>query len=888
MSNIKNNIRTTCPYCGVGCGVIVSQTKAGEVQVNGDPLHPANFGRLCTKGRLLNETLSDETRIGNVYVNGEPTSWSKSVAYVASKMQQTIDTFGADSIALYVSGQLLTEDYYVANKFAKGFLGTSNIDTNSRLCMSSPVVAHKKAFGSDCVPVSYSDLESADLIILVGSNLAWCHPVLHQRIRAAKEARPDRQVVVIDPRRTASCELADFHLPIKSGTDLLLFNGLLSYLYDQGHATKDFFNPHGLAKTLKAAKDDFKNIDDLATQTGIEPSVLMTFFQLFANQEKVVTIYSQGINQSEKAVDQCSAIINCHLLTNRIGRPGMGPFSITGQPNAMGGREVGAMATSLAAHLDFGDEKAHRLVSDFWQTNKLPNKNGTTAVDIFDQIEKGKIKAIWIMATNPAVTLPNSYKIKDALDKCPLVIVSESFTTSETIKYANVVFPAQPWGEKSGTVTNAERRISRQRAFREPYESAKPDWWIICQVAKAMGFAKSFDYQSTSEIFQEHAALSCKAAAISKSFNLSAVSALNSEQYDNLSPFQWPQKKTSTIELQNVRLFQNGNFHTKDGRPVMVPVSFASNGGYRLTDNLFVLNSGRTRDQWHTMTRSGMSENLNLHSLEPLVILNPADAERELVKNKQIIRLTNEHGELILRASISEQVPQGHLFVSMHWSNANSHFISVNQLVGDSRDPQSKQPAFKQASANIAPADIVSEAVLLCRYPLNLDEFSYWTVQKVKQGYLYFVACKSTTEYLHMRLSEILGKNQRLETGLQVFNAQDADASRFSVLTLQGRNVQWYLQTYKPLTAININCLPQALEQNVMPGTLNGIMSDQPLRQLAQPSPICLCMKITRESIESAIDVNSTNPLAAVCESTGAGKACGSCLGDIEMVINGR
>lgn len=413
-----NPTKTTCPYCGVGCGVMISKSADGEVSLSGDKNHPANQGLLCTKGQSLLSTLNTDTRIATPLVNQQKSSWRTAVDLAASKFKACIDEFGKESVAFYVSGQLLTEDYYVANKLMKGFIGSANIDTNSRLCMASPVIAHKKAFGSDTVPVNYSDLDKADLILLVGSNLAWCHPVLFQRIKQAKQKNANLKVVVVDPRETASCEIADLHLAINTGTDLVLFNRLLVYLYENNVDSCQDANVNHIYEAYSAAKLDLDNYSDIHTELGISELQLETFLNWFASNQKVVTIFSQGVNQSSSGVDNCSSIINCHLLTGKIGKPGAGPFSITGQPNAMGGREVGAMASSLASHLDFNQE-SFNLLEGFWQSKNIARQPGLKAVDMFEQILQGKIKAIWIMATNPVATLPNSEKIKKALKLCP-------------------------------------------------------------------------------------------------------------------------------------------------------------------------------------------------------------------------------------------------------------------------------------------------------------------------------------------------------------------------------------------------------------------------------------------------------------------------------------
>src|SRR5688572_24682672 len=401
--------RTTCPYCGVGCGVLANQADDAELTVAGDPEHPANLGRLCSKGSALGETLGLDGRLLHPIIRGERASWDAALDAVAQGFRRIIDRDGPGAVAMYVSGQLLTEDYYVANKLMKGYIGTANIDTNSRLCMSSAVAGHKRAFGEDLVPVCYDDLALADLIVLVGSNTAWCHPILFQRIEAARQDRPDMKIVVIDPRRTATCELADLHLPVRAGADVWLFNGLLAFLHQHGVVATEFIarSTSGVDRALQVAHDTAGDLRGVATACGMDERALAEFYRLFARTEKTLTIFSQGVNQSSAGTDKVNSIINCHLLTGRIGRPGMGPFSVTGQPNAMGGREVGGLANQLAAHMAIENESQRAIVADFWNAPRIADRPGLKAVDLFRAVGDGRIKALWIMATNPVDSMPD-------------------------------------------------------------------------------------------------------------------------------------------------------------------------------------------------------------------------------------------------------------------------------------------------------------------------------------------------------------------------------------------------------------------------------------------------------------------------------------------------
>lgn len=518
---INKQVRTTCPYCGVGCGVIATVNEDGAVSVAGDPDHPSNYGRLCSKGAALAETIDLDGRILYPQIAGREASWDEALDHVAQKFSHAIAEHGPDCVAFYVSGQLLTEDYYVANKLMKGCIGSANIDTNSRLCMSSSVAGHRRAFGSDTVPAVYEDLELADLVILAGSNLAWCHPVLYQRLVAAKANRPNMKVVVIDPRRTITADIADLHLALRPDSDVALFLGLFSHLVSCGAIDQNYIAAYtsGFSEAFAAST---MPLAEVLERTGIADRQLRQFYRLFAATEKVVTCYSQGINQSSSGTDKVNAILNCHLATGRIGRPGMGPFSLTGQPNAMGGREVGGLANMLAAHMEIENPEDRDRVQRFWGSPVVAAKPGLKAVELFQAVADGRIKALWIMGTNPVVSMPDADAVKFALQKCSFVAVSDMVKETDTTRHADVLLPSLGWGEKTGTVTNSERRISRQRAFLDTPGVARADWWQLCEVGIRMGFGDLLSYGSPVEIFCEHASLSAFENAGTRDFDIGA------------------------------------------------------------------------------------------------------------------------------------------------------------------------------------------------------------------------------------------------------------------------------------------------------------------------------------------------------------------------------
>ena len=504
MTMIDPNLRatrTTCPYCGVGCGVLATPDGAGGAAIAGDPEHPANFGRLCSKGSALGETLALQTRLLHPMIRCskgtlERVAWTDALDHVAHRFQHIVARDGPDAVAFYLSGQLLTEDYYVANKLMKGFIGSANVDTNSRLCMASSVAGHRRAFGADTVPGVYEDLDEADLLVFVGSNAAWCHPVLFQRMMANKQKRGAR-FVVIDPRRTDTAGDDDLFLGLRPGTDTALFSGLLVYLADNGALDRDYIAKHtsGFDEALARARSMAGSVAATALATGLSESDVAAFFQMFRSTERVVTLYSQGVNQSAQGTDKVNAILNCHLATGRIGKPGASPFSLTGQPNAMGGREVGGLANQLAAHMGFTPPDIDR-VRRFWKAPRIATHEGLKAVQMFEAIARGEIKALWVMGTNPAVSLPDADAVRAALKKLELFVVSENVSSNDTVNAgAHVLLPAQAWGEKSGTVTNSERRISRQRAFLPPPGETKPDWWIVSEVAKRPRLRRRFRFQ---------------------------------------------------------------------------------------------------------------------------------------------------------------------------------------------------------------------------------------------------------------------------------------------------------------------------------------------------------------------------------------------------------
>lgn len=854
-----STIRTTCPYCGVGCGVVASPDGRGGAEMAGDVEHPANRGRLCSKGAALGETLSLEDRLLFPEVDGRRVSWETALDTVADGFRDAIAKHGPDSVAFYVSGQLLTEDYYAANKLIKGFLGTANIDTNSRLCMASSVAGHKRAFGSDTVPGLYEDFELADLVVLVGSNLAWCHPVLFQRLEAAKRARPSMKVVVIDPRRTETCDIADLHLALAPGSDVALFNALLARL-----PAAEFVARHtsGVEAALDAAR-----ASDL-TVCGLPPADVTTFFDWFARTEKTVTLYSQGVNQSSAGVDKVNAIINCHLMTGRIGRPGMGPFSITGQPNAMGGREVGALANTLAAHMDFAAADVDR-VGRFWNAPRMATKPGLKAVDLFEAVGRGEIKAIWIMATNPVASLPNADAVRAALKKCPLSVVSEPMRASDTVDACRVRLPALAWGEKDGTVTSSERCISRQRPFLSPPGEARQDWWIVSEVARRLGFGAAFAWKGVADIFREHAALSCFENGGARDFDIGAWARIDNEAYEKLTPFVWGASPDG-------RFFADGGFFHADRRARFLPTVARAPAHAPDAAHPLRLNTGRLRDQWHTMTRTGKSSRLAGHRPEPTLDLHRLDAEERGLGEGDIAELASEWGRATLRVHLSDAARAGEAFAPMHWTAQTSRASRVNAVVNPAVDPISGQPELKHTPVQTSRLHMHWHGTILARRPVMLPDVSYWARIKGTGFHAYMLAGDQPIAAAQRALSAAVRATNPGPwlTGDSGVGAVIGDGRLEAVLALSESRDDTMRDRLAPFMAIDRLNVEQ---RNAL--LHGGEGADR-------GGEICACFGVSCAAVETSI-AGGAQSLDAIGAVTRAGTNCGSCRTEIRALLRG-
>ena len=881
MSNAP--VRTTCPYCGVGCGLLVTPGADGtSAQVTGDPDHPANGGRLCSKGAALGDTLATDGRLLQPRIGDQPVSWDQALARVAQGFKQVIDRHGPDAVAFYVSGQLLTEDYYVANKLMKGFIGGANIDTNSRLCMASSVAGYKRAFGADTVPCDYTDLEQAQLILLVGANTAWCHPVLYQRLKQAKKDHPQRKIVVIDPRRTATCEIADLHLALAPGTDTLLFNGLLNWLKREDAVDWDFLEQHteGFAAAFKAARTSAGSVPVVAAGCGLPESQVAELYRLFTSTEHVLTLYSQGVNQWSCGTDKVNAIINCHLASGRIGRPGMGPFSITGQPNAMGGREVGGLANQLAAHMDFAPDDVDR-VGRFWGAARMATAPGLKAVDLLEAVGAGRIKAIWIMATNPAVSMPDADRVRVALQACEFVVCSEMFADTDTARTADVLLPAAGWGEKDGTVTNSERRISRQRAFLAPPGEVRPDWWIITQVARRLGFAHAFAYQSAADVFREHAALSAFENHGRRDFDIGQLASLSDADYAALPPTQWPCPATPAAGRQPPRIFADARFYTPSGKARLVAVTPRPPATAPDDDYPLALNSGRIRDQWHTMTRTGLAPRLASHISEPFVQVHPVDATAQGLAHGALAELVSRWGRMLARVQVDADQRPGSVFVPMHWSDALARLARADALVSPALDPISGQPELKHTPVRVRPFRAAWYGFVLSRERIALEDARYCVAVRAEQ---------------HWRL-EIAGSapmpdwaawaRWHLGTDGDWLDFVDPTHGRYRGARLLHGRLQACVFIAPTPSLPRSGWLADLFGQSQLDAAARaGLLAGRPPRGQADAGEtICACFNVGQNTLIEAIRSAGLDTAEALGAALQAGTNCGSCIPELNRLL---
>lgn len=703
----RQTTASTCCYCGVGCGVLIEHDDERILGVSGDPAHPANFGKLCSKGSTLHLTgdlaaraLYPELRLGKGLARAR-TDWDSALDHAASVFAETIAEHGPDSVAFYISGQLLTEDYYAFNKLARALVGTNNIDSNSRLCMSSAVVGYKRSLGADAPPCSYEDLELSDCVMIVGSNMAYAHPILFRRLEEAKSRRPQMKIIVIDPRRTDTCDLADLHLAILPGTDVALFHGILHLLLWEDWVDRDFIKAHteGLADLKNLVRDYTPTM--VAQLCGISVEQLQQCAEWVGTSPSFLSLWCMGLNQSTAGSAKNSALINLHLATGQIGRPGAGPFSLTGQPNAMGGRETGSLSNLLPGHREAANPEHRVEVAHYWGVEQLPATVGLSAIELFEQVRSGKIKALWIACTNPAQSMPDQTAVREALQACPFVVLQEAFRTTETAAFADLLLPAASWGEKEGSVTNSERRISHVRRAIDAPGEARPDWAITVDFAQRLekhlrpGQPSLFAFESPAQLFDEY-----KQLTRGRDLDLSGIS---HALIDQLGPQQWPFPDGATVGT--ARLYVDGTFPTDSGRARFVADPYRAAKELRDARYPLTLNTGRLRDQWHGMSRTGTAAQLFGHVNEAVLSLHPDELQRHRLQAGDLVSLKSRRGSVIVAVDSDDSVRPGQAFLPMHWGD---RFLKggVNTLTQPAFDPLSKQPELKHSGVRLEPVNL--------------------------------------------------------------------------------------------------------------------------------------------------------------------------------------
>ncbi|MES2832641.1 MAG: molybdopterin-dependent oxidoreductase [Pseudomonadota bacterium] len=917
MNEVKE-VRATCCYCGVGCGVLI-QTTNGEVSgVRGDPDHPANFGRLCTKGSTLHLTatpalrqqaraLVPEMRTDRSSPRSQ-TSWNTSLDFLAKKFADTIQTHGPNSVAFYISGQLLTEDYYVFNKLAKGLIGTNNIDTNSRLCMSSAVAGYKQTLGADAPPACYEDIDHAQLIFIVGSNTAYAHPVLYRRIEDARKRNPQLKVIVADPRRTDTAREADLFLPILPGTDVALFNGMLHICLWEDLIDVEFVTQHtsGFAELKRIVREYTPAF--VANLCGIAEVDLITAARWFGQSPAALSLYCQGLNQSSCGTAKNAALINLHLATHQIGKPGAGPFSLTGQPNAMGGREVGGMANLLSAHRDLANPAHRAEVAALWGVPDVPAQPGKTAIELFDAVRDGEIKILWIACTNPAQSLPNQKLVRQALEAAELVIVQEAYRTTATVPYADVLLPATAWSEKDGTVTNSERCITRiEPAMPAPAE-ARHDWQIVVDFAQRLEMLLGkntsskptmFPYLSAESIWNEH-----RESTRGRDLDITGMS------YAMLSadgPQQWPYPEGASSGKK--RLYEDGIFPTPSGRAQFVETPYRAVAEPIDVHYPFHLTTGRLRDQWHGMSRTGTIGRLFAHASEPVVVMAHSDMQRRLLKDGDLVHVTSRRGSQILPVTMGEDMRAGQTFIGMHWGeeflsgrgHAENGSYGVNALTIGATDPSSKQPELKHAAVKILKAELPWQLQIFGWF----DEASIVAVQVALRPHMRKFAYAACTLFGRERAGLLFRAADDYSAAPELLRIVEA------AFGLNGDNVLRYDDTRlgrsrRVLVAGGTMQAVSLAGDTAAAGWLKAYLQDeQPVaslgRRLLMPGAappagftsrgriICNCLDVAEQEINAvllSIGGNEEQRLTKLKSRLKCGSSCGSCVPELKVLIH--
>ncbi|MDR7377997.1 assimilatory nitrate reductase catalytic subunit [Rhodoferax ferrireducens] len=908
--------KSTCPYCGVGCGVIIESTGAQITGVRGDPDHPANFGRLCTKGSTLHHTATAavtlQTRLlypmQRLQRDQAPqrVSWNHALGMATRKFAQVIQEHGPDAVGFYISGQLLTEDYYVFNKLAKGLIGTNNVDTNSRLCMSSAVAGYKSTLGADAPPTCYDDVNHTQCIFIVGSNTAWAHPILFRRIEDAKKANPAMKIIYADPRRTDTAEIADLHLAIQPGTDVMLFNGMLHIMLWEGWTNAAYIAAHtNDFDALKATVRDCT--PELVAQIcGISKEALHQAAQWFATSKATLSLYCMGLNQSSSGTAKNGALINLHLATAQIGKPGAGPFSLTGQPNAMGGREVGGMANLLSGHRDLANPAHRAEVAALWGVADVPATPGKTAIEMFQAAADGEIKALWIACTNPAQSMPDQATVRRALQRAELVIVQEAFATTATCAYADLLLPATTWGEKTGTVTNSERRISRVRpAVAAPGET-RHDWSIAVEFAQQLEAelgrpARLFDYPTPESVWNEH-----RESTRGRDLDITGLSYAMLD----VAPQQWPLREGDAVG--KARLYEDGLFPTKDGKAQFANTVYKPVAEPREARYPFSLSTGRLRDQWHGMSRTGTVGRLFGHVAEPSVQMHPQDMARRLLKEGDLVHVTSKRGSIVVPLQASTEVGMSQAFIAMHWGeeflsgvSANGERLAgVNALTTPTFCPTSKQPELKHAAVKILKAELPWSLLgvawlpetdaLAAREQLKqlMVQFPYASVVpfgRERTGLLFRAASHETaSDDTVAQIEKLLGLD-----GSDVLRYADKKKGQRRAVRLERTADNAELTGFVLAGDTSAEGWIKTLLQDQLPAQAYGRLllvpgSKAPVAVKARGKQICTCFNVTDEAINSTLASCrgfEDERLGQLQTALKCGTNCGSCLPEVRRMV---
>lgn len=909
----QHEIKSTCCYCGVGCGVLIQTDGQQITGVRGDPAHPANRGRLCTKGSTLHlsaqPSLQNQARALVPEMRSardlprSPVGWNEALDTIAQKIASTIRTYGPDSVGLYISGQLLTEDYYVFNKLAKGLIGTNNVDTNSRLCMASAAAGYKQTLGADAPPACYDDLDCADVIFIVGSNMAYAHPVLYRRLEQARKDNPQLKVIVADPRQTDTARDADLFLQILPGTDVALFNGLLHICLWEELTDAAYIETHteGFAELKRTVRDYTPKF--VADVCGISEADLVTAARWFGTANAALSLYCQGLNQSASGTAKNAALINLHLATHQIGKPGAGPFSLTGQPNAMGGREVGGMSNLLSAHRDLANPAHRAEVARLWGIDSVPEKPGKTAVEMFEAVRKGEIKLLWIACTNPAQSMPDQKLVRQALEQAELVILQEAYTTTATARYADILLPASSWGEKEGTVTNSERCITRLHAAIAPPGQARADWQIVVDVARRLEQLLErdttlFPFDSAEAIWKEH-------RETTRGRDLD-ITGLSWDILEQQGPQQWPYPSGASAGRK--RLYEDGLFPTANGRAKFVNTPYQPVAEPIDARFPFRLNTGRLRDQWHGMSRTGTVAQLYAHAAEPVVVMAKADMDRRLIADGDMVHVTSRRGSQILPAQAGADMRAGQAFVAMHWGeeyvsgrgHAGEGSHGVNAMTLSAFDPSSRQPELKHSAIKILKAEL----------PWRFVAFGWvapdqvLTLQSALRPYFRHFSYASCTLFgrdrvgVFFRAADDYPAAPELTSEIErLFGISGAEVVRYD--DKRRGNARHILVRDGLLAALSLagdvaaqGWLKEYLESEQPVAALGRLLlmptSSAPRNFTTRGRIVCNCFNIAETQIGTALDSLSGPPeaqLAALQSQLKCGSNCGSCIPELKQMI---